>query len=66
MPKRLTDRQLQQMLDEPLPSEDTGIYGDPYSEPEEDLLIEQPDGSSACLNWELKGRGFQIFNPNKK
>jgi len=29
-------------------------------EPLEDLRIIQPDGSRACVNWELDPRGFQI------
>jgi hypothetical protein len=29
---------------------------------EEDLLIQQPDGSRACLNWELRGKGYHLVN----
>lgn len=29
---------------------------------EEDLLIDQGDGTKACLNWELRGRGYSILN----
>jgi len=29
-------------------------------EPIEDLSIIQPDGSRACANWELEGKGFQL------
>jgi len=28
----------------------------------EDLLIIQPDGTRACLNWELRGKGYHIDN----
>ena len=36
----------------------------------EDLMIEQPDGTKACLNWELRGKGYQLGeqaykNPDK-
>lgn len=30
-------------------------------EPIEDLSIIQPDGSRACVNWELNNGGFQIL-----
>ena len=28
---------------------------------EEDLLIDQGDGTRACLNWELRGKGYSIL-----
>ncbi len=34
-----------------------------YSEQglEEDLLIEQPDGTKACLNWELRSGNYRLL-----
>ena len=34
----------------------------PFSEVglDEDLLILQPDGSRACLNWEIRGKGYHL------
>jgi len=37
--------------------------------PEEDLMILQDDGSRACFNWELRGKGYHMVNnfyENKK
>jgi hypothetical protein len=31
----------------------------------EDLKIIQPDGSRACVNWELKGHGYHIDHPQE-
>lgn len=31
----------------------------------EDLLIIQPDGTRACLNWELSGNGYHLDNLKK-
>jgi hypothetical protein len=33
---------------------------------EEDLIIYQPDGTRACLNWELRGKGYSLLDLNKK
>jgi len=35
------------------------------SNPEEDLLINQPDGTKACLNWELRGKGFHMVDQSR-
>lgn len=32
---------------------------------EEDLLIQQPDGSRACAGWELT-KGFHLYKPKKE
>ncbi len=32
----------------------------------EDLLILQPDGTRACVNWELRGKGYHLIDLNKK
>jgi len=32
---------------------------------EEDLLIQQPDGTRACAGWELK-KGYHLYKPKKK
>lgn len=32
---------------------------------EEDLLIQQPDGSRACAGWELT-KGFHLYKPKEK
>lgn len=32
---------------------------------EEDLLILQPDGTRACVGWELK-KGYHLYKPKKK
>lgn len=37
-----------------------------YEEIEEDLLIEQPDGSRACISYEIAWRGFHICFDGKK
>ncbi len=29
----------------------------------EDLQILQPDGSRACISYELSGRGYQLIDP---
>jgi hypothetical protein len=55
MPKQYSIKELQRILAERK-----------EEEPEEDLLILQPDGSRACLNWELKGQGFQVIDPNNR
>jgi len=34
-------------------------------EPEEDLLIHQPDGTRSCLNWELRGKGYHMVNDSE-
>lgn len=57
--KNYTKEELQRMLNETLPE-------GPESGLEEDLLIEQPDGTRACLNWELKGQGYLIIDTNKR
>ena len=57
--KNYTNEELQRMLDQAR-AEDLK-----ESELEEDLLIEQPDGSRACLNWELRGQGYQIIDTNR-
>lgn len=63
MPKRLSNQDLQEILD----SERS--FDHEEEQREEDLLIEQADGSRACLNWELAGQGYSIIdtnNPRKK
>ena len=35
-------------------------------EPEEDMMIHQPDGSKACLNWELRGKGYHMVHGPEK
>jgi hypothetical protein len=32
---------------------------------EEDLLIQQPDGSRACAGWELT-KGYHLYKPKEK
>ena len=54
---KLRDDELQDMLDKK--------YG-AYEEPEEDLLIYQPDGTKACLNWELAGQGFHVLDTHEE
>ena len=31
----------------------------------EDMMILQPDGSRACINWELRDKGFSLVNQDK-
>lgn len=51
----MTNKNLQNLLDTPVESEHNL---------EEDLMIIQPDGTRACLNWELRGKGYQILTQN--
>lgn len=67
MPKHLNNEELQRILDEEdfNESEGSNSSGDQEDWPQEDLLIEQPDGTKACLNWELRGKGYQILDLKK-
>lgn len=38
----------------------------PEEELPEDLGIIQPDGSRACINWELRGKGYSLVNQDEK
>lgn len=31
---------------------------------EEDLMIDQGDGTKACFNWELRGKGYSLMKEN--
>jgi phosphatidate phosphatase PAH1 len=53
--KTYSNSELEYLLDNPETSEQNL---------DEDLLIEQPDGTKACLNWELRNGGFQLTKPN--
>jgi hypothetical protein len=60
MPRKISTEELEELLSasiDPLLDENSL---------EEDLLIEQPDGSRACLNWELRGQGYQIIDTNRQ
>jgi hypothetical protein len=54
---KFSDKDLQYMLNKEYSLDE---------EPKEDLLINQPDGTQACLNWELAGRGFHILDTPRK
>jgi hypothetical protein len=58
MPKRLSSQDLQRILDTPR------VFDHEEEQLDEDLLIEQSDGSRACLNWELAGQGYSIIDTN--
>ncbi|HKL23452.1 MAG TPA: hypothetical protein VJ895_01750 [Candidatus Nanoarchaeia archaeon] len=53
--KTYSNSELEYLLDNPETSEQNL---------DEDLLIEQPDGTKACLNWELRTGGFQLKKTN--
>lgn len=58
-----TNKELQEMLDRDFFGDLDEVLG---NTPQEDLGIYQPDGSKACINWELAGQGYQILDTNKR
>lgn len=46
-----TNEELEDFLNKPVESE---------ADLPEDLMIEQPDGTRACMNWELRDKGYSI------
>lgn len=40
-------------------------FGDSEETLEEDRQILNPDGSRACVLWELRGNGYSIVNQNE-
>ena len=53
----MKEKHIKKILSKPISSEENL---------EEDLLIQQPDGTRSCINWELRGRGYHLLNQNKK
>jgi hypothetical protein len=58
-----TRKQLEKMLKEEFDIDPLNPNGEG---PQEDLAIVQPDGSRACVGWELAGQGYQIIDPKKE
>ncbi len=54
---KMEEEDIKKILSKPIDSEENL---------EEDLLIHQPDGTRACINWELRDKGYHIVNQNSK